>query len=326
MSAFTMILRGAVVLSLGAASCAVSTDGDSADTELAQNTSDDTLRGGEPEFGVDTVAFDTSWVEGPFTWSQGQSNKQLRPVETHHCVLTRVNGDFDGGGEEVKVYQSGGYWFLGGQSQQQGVGGKAYCFVKSKFLANGSARWSSGDDIWVTAQSGGCYGWQGEAWWGDATTHISGVSGKLDGSGDRIFVTQSSGAFTPSILRADTCDGFVRGRAHSFFAGTPSSGVLAKYWSVGEYVADSALHCTVPGSLSGNGDYEVAMAPVNDAMCHFTRIGDGGNWGGGGEYVDIYPKMDAGGIERWYLRAHSGYCGNDRRTVARARCYKRDQR
>jgi hypothetical protein len=60
-------------------------------------------------------------------------------------------------------------------------------------------------------------------------------------------------------------------------------------------------------------------------MCHFTQIGGGGNWDGGAEFVHIYSKFD-GGIERWFLRAHSGYCDTTRNTVARARCYRRDQR
>jgi hypothetical protein len=276
-------------------------------------------------------ALDPSWASGAYCWNQGQNHKRLNSVSTHMCVLARVSGDFDGGGEEVKLYQYDGYWYIGGKSMQSGVGGCAYCFAKNQFLANGTARWSSDDGIWKSVSTGsGCYGAQGDAWWGDATTMLNGISGRLRGSGDRALVTQSYGPFTPSILRVEACKGgssgigFIRAYAHSFFAGTPSSGGLAKYWG-SEFLADSALHCTSPGSLSGYGDHEVPMAPVNDAMCHFTSIGGGGNWDGGGEFVQIYPKY-VGGIERWYLRAFSGYCGNDRRTIARARCYKRDQR
>jgi hypothetical protein len=162
----------------------------------------------------------------------------MAPVDTHMCVLTRVSGDFDGGGEEVKIYQMNGYWYLGGQSMQTGVGGSAYCFAKNQFLANGAARWTSGD-FWVWAQSGGRYSYQTESWWGDATTILNGIAGQLRSKDDRAFIIQSYGAFTPSALRVELYDGFLKGYAHSFFAGTPSSGALAKYWG-GEFSADSS--------------------------------------------------------------------------------------
>jgi hypothetical protein len=282
-------------------------------------------------FSISTEALDPSWVSGPYSWNQGQGPKKLELVSTHICVLNKVAGDFDGGGEEVKIYQANGYWYISGKSQQSGVGGQSYCFAREKFLANGSARWTSDDGIWKSATSGKkCYSGQGDAWWGDATTILNGINGKLRGSGDKAFINQSNGSFTPSVLRVETCKydssgGYIKAYAHSFFTGTPHSGnKLAQYWG-NEYVADSGSHCTIPNSVNGEGYQDVAMAPANDAMCHFTYIGGGGNWDGGSEYVMIYPKQE-GGIERWFLRAHSGYCGNSRRTIAHARCYKRDQR
>ena len=277
-------------------------------------------------FAATANAQDPAWATGPYAWSQGKAFKQMESTQTHVCILTKVTGDFDGGGEEVKVFQASGYWYLGGKSQQTGVGGQAYCFAKDKFLANGPLRINSDDGIWKMAKAGSnCFSAQGDAWWGDATTMLSGISGELRKSGDKAVIKLSSGPFTPSILRVDTCkednssNGYLKAYAHSFFAGTGSSGKLAKYWG-SEYVADSGKKC-----VDGLGDYEVPMAPVNDAMCHFTWIGGGDNWSGGAEYVRIYPKYD-GNIERWFLRAHAGGCGNDHRTVAHAFCYKRDQR
>lgn len=267
------------------------------------------------------AAVDPNWAVGPYSWSQYGSTVQMMPTSTHVCVLTRVAGDFDGGGEQVKVYQYGGYWFMGGGSQQSGVGGQAWCFAKNAFVANGSARWNS-DDASVWASSGsGCYSGQHNGmWWGDATTFLNGIGGKLRSSGDRAQAIQSNGAYTPSALRVDACSsGYLIAFGMSFFAGAPQSGALAKYWG-GIYTVDSSYACA-----NDYGVYEVEMAPVNDAMCHFTSIGGGGNWDGGAEAVTIYPKI-AGGIERWYMQAHSGYCGTSRKTVAQARCYRRDQR
>ncbi len=267
-------------------------------------------------------AIDPNWARGPYSWSQGLSSVQMQPTSTHVCVLTKVSGDFDGGGESVRLYQSNGWWFMGGSSQQSGIGGQAYCFAHNAFLANGAARWSS-DDASVWASSGsGCNTWQHNGmWWGDATTFINGIGGKLRTSGDRAQIAQSNGAFTPSAMRVDTCQsGYLIAYGLSFFAGTPNSGILAKYWNNTSFKVDSSYGC-----VNDYGIHEVAMASVNDAMCHFTSIGGGGNWDGGGEAVTIYPKF-SGGIERWFLRAQSGYCYESRKTVAQATCYRRDQR
>ncbi len=267
-------------------------------------------------------AIDPNWASGPYNWTQGSSTIQMQPVSTHVCVLTRVSGDFDGGGESVMISQKNGWWLMGGTSMQSGIGGQAYCFVRNAFLANGAARWSSDDaSVWASSSSG-CFNFQHNGmWWGDATTLLNGIGGKLRTSGDRAQILQSNGAFTPSVMRIDTCQsGYLIAYGLSFFAGTPNSGVLAKYWNNTTYIASSGNGC-----VNSYGVHEVEMAPVNDAMCHFTSIGGGGNWDGGGEAVAIYPKF-SGGIERWFLRAQSGYCGESRKTMAQAKCYRRDQR
>jgi hypothetical protein len=43
------------------------------------------------------------------------------------CFLTRVTGHFEGGGEVVPAFTSGGSWYLGGQSHQQEVAAGAQC-------------------------------------------------------------------------------------------------------------------------------------------------------------------------------------------------------
>jgi hypothetical protein len=61
-------------------------------------------------------------------WSQGQPPVRLIRVEEGFCALTQVTGSFQGGGESVRVYVGDdGYWYLGGDSQQEGVG--AECIV-----------------------------------------------------------------------------------------------------------------------------------------------------------------------------------------------------
>jgi hypothetical protein len=143
---------------------------------------------------------------------------------------------------------------------------------------------------------------------------------------DYIYTAQSTGPFTPSKAYAVVGGSGRHKKNHflSFFVGYAGSGALAKYWGgTGTYSVDSSWG---PVSCGDGRDaiYEVQMAPVNDAMCHFTNISSGdGDWNGNGEYVAIYPKTVGTG-EYWFLRGQSNFC--ERAAIAQARCFKRDQR
>jgi hypothetical protein len=311
----------ALLLALSA-SCAA-TDEESAELggPVAGEPSQQQTLEEQDELGLAQAKLDSSWALGPFSWSQGSAAKFLASASTHVCVLTKLQGDFDGGGEKVVVYQSGGNWYLGGSSAQSGIGGTAYCFAINRFYsANPSWAWHDADK-YVDRYGTGLNTASAHPFLGDAITFINGFSGRLQYARDQIFVVQSSGPYTPNNAYAEMGRSGAVARNHfmSFYAGT-TQGTLAKFWYNATYRADSSLRC-----VNSYGDYEVPMAPVNDAMCVFTQIGNGGNWDGGAERVDIYPKV-AGGVETWYLRARSGYCGNERKTSAEARCFKRDQR
>ena len=65
----------------------------------------------------------------PYTWNQGELPTRLIPADLGMCVLNAVHGEFLGHGEEVSIYESDGWWVLGGRSQQEGVGGAATCLM-----------------------------------------------------------------------------------------------------------------------------------------------------------------------------------------------------
>jgi hypothetical protein len=275
---------------------------------------------GDSEVGTSRQALDANWISGPVSWYQnwGPGPATLSPTSTHVCVLTYIKGMFRGGGEQVRVYQSGGTWYLGVNSRQRGIGAAAYCFAKNGFIANGTARWIGGDAV---VQQDGVGTSHADAWWGDATTFTNGFAGDTNSVRDFTSIAQSNGAFTPSTAYASVglSGDFQRNWFISFFAGTPNSGVLAKYWDNATYSASSST-----GACSNGGHTEVPMAPVNDAMCHFTYVGNNRNWAES-NYVAITPKT-IGGIERWTLVAHSQECGSAGAvSYAEARCYKRDQ-
>ena len=61
-------------------------------------------------------------------WEQGDAPIRLIRKEEGYCALTLVTGHFEGGGEMVRVYVADdGYWYLGGDSHQEGVA--AECIV-----------------------------------------------------------------------------------------------------------------------------------------------------------------------------------------------------
>ena len=62
------------------------------------------------------------------TWRQGEPPLRLLRQEEGFCALTLVTGHFQGAGESVRVYVADdGFWYLGGESQQEGVA--AECIV-----------------------------------------------------------------------------------------------------------------------------------------------------------------------------------------------------
>jgi hypothetical protein len=259
----------------------------------------------------------------PYTWNQGQPPKKMEEESLFVCVLTKVKGDFSGYGEKLEVVAINGFWYLQGQSQQSGVGGEAYCFLKSQFQANGPNRWNSPQ--FVARTNGSCGTATVNTWGGHATTFVSGVSGKFQGGAEKVRTTQSGSVSTPSTAVAEGCQGAMEVKAQSFFAGATGTTQLAKYWSNTTFSqscnsANRSTSCTT----------EIPMARTDMAMCHFVHIA--GDFGGGGEVVRIYPKiypqLDK---EFWYLSVTAGpwQSGNEwygRYIRADARCYLRDQR
>lgn len=300
--------------------CAGEPGDDVADDDVEQADDLDDL--GDVEVGTTEQSIDGNWAVGPYWNSTPGTAVVLMPVSTHHCVLSRVGGLFAGTGEDVHVEQSGANWVLRVSSAQPGTGqhGEAYCYNKSAFLANGTARWSSGTSFTWNGAGSGCAQRQLDLWWGDAASIVQGMIGNFRGGGEWVSIYQSPYGFTPSSVTSQGCSGWVGGYAGSLFVGTPSSGVPAKFWG-GEF------HVSTEGLIVPTREGEVAMAPTNEAMCYLTRVA--GRFDGGGEYIAVYPKRDASGIERWHLITRAGAKTGSNQIkplYASARCLRRDQR
>src|SRR5262245_3943342 len=79
-------------------------------------------------------------TKGGYAWKQGQPKLDLGPVEQRVCFLTKVSGQFEGGGEQIRVWEDGVHWWLSGDSKQSGISAVAHCMRKDCFKAQGSAR------------------------------------------------------------------------------------------------------------------------------------------------------------------------------------------
>jgi hypothetical protein len=54
------------------------------------------------------------------TWRAGEDAKQVAPAAVTACMLTRVTGQFEGGGEHVELQVLGDHWVLSGGTFQPG--------------------------------------------------------------------------------------------------------------------------------------------------------------------------------------------------------------
>ncbi len=62
-----------------------------------------------------------------FHWKQGEKPVRMIKKDEGFCYLANIHGHFEGAGEMVRVYlDEDGYWYLGGASNQAGVGGTAF--------------------------------------------------------------------------------------------------------------------------------------------------------------------------------------------------------
>ncbi|GAB3901016.1 hypothetical protein ACFQ1S_09335 [Kibdelosporangium lantanae] len=270
----------------------------------------------------------SSFYTPAYGWWQDQPAVRLQPTSTHVCVLTRVGGHFQGDGEAVRVYQSNGWWYLGGHSQQDGVHGTARCFRQSSFTSiHGSTHWVSADQGVTVTTASSCYNGGAPLWWGDAATIMTGIRGNFAGAGESAGVTQSVDGRRSSDIHTGGCqdDSLWQVWGYSFFVGRPHAGDLATFLphSSDRYAKNPGTAATVPESMStaanGNGVTRL-MARADWAMCYLTEVR--GKLRGADDYVEIVPEDVSDDTTDWVLRTHSATTDG---ISAKARCYARNQ-
>jgi hypothetical protein len=268
------------------------------------------------------------WATGPYTWSQGERARKLDSVAASVCVLTRLTGKFEGGGEAVQVTNDGTDWYLSGFSQQRDVGGEAYCFARDKFRGrDDNTRVSSEYALpsYFRRLNHDCPAGvnKKEMYAADAFGFLNGLRGGLNGGAEYGLVQQARSSNELSFLESHSC---VEGQdlvsfAYNLRIGTRTSR-LAKFVNSQSELGDiNDIADFAAGGGWTNPQNFVIMARTSEAMCAFTRLQ--GEFAGSGEYAQIRAELVAG-IERWVLRTHKG--ADSHYVRADARCFARDQR
>ncbi|WP_437723134.1 hypothetical protein [Sorangium sp. So ce861] len=113
-----------------------------------------------------------------YSWGQRQQPVYMGTAAGRTCFLTRVTGHFEGGGEWVHVYVSGGSWYLGGGSEQDGVGASARCVDLPSYQ---EYSWSQGrfQENMGNASNRACF--------------LTRMTGKFKGGGEFIQVFNNQG-------------------------------------------------------------------------------------------------------------------------------------
>ncbi|MEO8906345.1 MAG: hypothetical protein ABI488_27280 [Polyangiaceae bacterium] len=256
-----------------------------------------------------------NWVDGPFTWTQGQSLAAIRPYSTHLCVMTRITGNFGGLGESFSLWHDADFWYTEGTSQQSGLGAEVYCFRRSG-LPGGTSNVSK----YYSAQSEGykykrCFGpvVNSDVWGFDAALALTGMSGKFEGGGERVRTIQATSSANGSSVTAETCnDAPVMANAYAF---TFTKNAKVKFEGPGGEVGTATQIREI--SITGSNGYAV-LAPVGQSFCYFTSIS--GAFHGAGEFAQIRPER-IGSLDYWVLRGGSLAGGVN----LSARCVARNQ-
>ena len=264
-----------------------------------------------------------SAFKGPYVWNQGDPPRRLEPVSRYVCVLTGVSGHFQGGGEKVLLRaQEGGedpHWILEGASQQKGVRATAVCYSKGAFLTEGTDRAHS-TSIGRAVPGSGCRTANVPVAFPNAASYISGMSGNFAGGGEMITINHRPHLI--SILNVSSCQPFLAGFAQYFRAGSRDTTRRGFFW--GPNNTRAAVHVAGEyAAASSQGPAMVRMAPVENAMCYFTRLG--GKFRGGGEAAEIVPESNSLGMKVWTLRVRS-LQAQPHGVFASARCYSLNQR
>jgi hypothetical protein len=321
MSTFSMRRRAIVPTLLAALVCAApfGCAANVGDSEMAETL-------GNESAAANPLFFQTTWFKGD------PSFIDVAPIDDYWCALTGVSGIFRGFGEELYVWGNHQRltptWQLHGKSNQNGTSGTVTCYRRNAFTGVGSSNIIS-PEFQVQDYGGDCPPWPwacGKSdptptlttvWQGDAVSMLTGMAGDFRGDDEFIEVRQALTGSASSRIAAqsDVEEDYTRGRAHSFFVGTPGAGRAARFIGPGGLRGTANVGEFEAGGVTGLS--RMRMASRNEAFCYLTQVG--GAFSNAANSVSI--EADEFGF--WTLAVNSP---GSSRSKARARCMLLDQR
>jgi hypothetical protein len=199
-----------------------------------------------------------------FYWHQSYPyHVPLGPVGDRVCFLTGVSGNFMGGGEWVHVYTANGSWYLGGNSVQTGVSGRARC------VPVGGTNWYTQEFSWQQGQPAVNLG----TTQGGRTCFLTRMVGRYMGGGEVIktYINGDSWYLGGGSLQVD-----VGASARCVFS-TGTGGEI--------------------GWTQGNGP--TFVGDYFDRACFLTLVA--GRFSSGNEWVNISDRFYNSPQTYWYL-------------------------
>ncbi|AKJ07128.1 Hypothetical protein AA314_08754 [Archangium gephyra] len=192
---------------------------------------------------------------GEFYWDQYRTSATaMGSMYDRVCFLSRMTGNFAGGGESIHAFTTGGSWYLGGSSMQEGVGASAQC----AYVPYGTY---SDESYWWQHTSPNYPIYMGSAT--NRVCFLTGISGGFRGWGEWVHVYVSGGSW---YLSGNSQQTGVAARARCV--------------SVNSYSNESYWH--------QNQKYATYLSPAAGKTCALTYVQ--GHFRGGGESVNIFQS------------------------------------
>jgi hypothetical protein len=223
-----------------------------------------------------------------FSWSQGQAPVDMGSDIDTLCYLTRIQGDFAGGGESVGITRRNGRQFLEGTSRQSGIGVGARCtpvrFGARVLLHSSEFSWRQGEPAKPMFADNGF-----------TVCMLTKVQGKFDGGGEHVEVTRSNGMW---FLGGGSQQSGVAAEGRCIInvvvgAGTPSYSTDCEAGPCSIFTGCLKARCF------GSGPTDLGRINAGferDIACALGSMS--GKFEGGGEFVRIFLANG-----RWFLDA-----------------------
>jgi hypothetical protein len=264
-----------------------------------------------------------------FTWSVGDKQIFMAPVDSQLCLLTKVAGKFAGGAEHVlldqmKLPNGQVFWRLSGTSAQAELTASAVCVKKDRFTPGMLGNEKIFAATMPRMEHMGCSSARKvHAMTGPDTTHfINDVAGAFNGGGEFVRTVGNS-------LYVSACSGYVNGGALGvklngagqvkFYGAGGRTTVAAQATFRGWSMKQANWQSTQPAQTWVQG--ATWLAPVNEALCGLVEVK--GNFDGYGEAVAIVRETHPGGQQFWKLKIDNLAANL---VEASVRCIARDQR